>query len=88
MFELKLLLLACIVVTSTGIGFLYARKYRERLRELKDLRLAMTILETKVKLTKEPIARIFENIARQLETRNISLLFRTSSRSYDIYHSK
>jgi len=87
MLELKLMLLLCIVLTSTGIGFLYAKKYRERLRELKDLRLAMTILETKVKLTKEPIAHIFESIARELETKNISLLFRTSSRPYGVYHS-
>lgn len=86
MLELKLMLLLCIIATSTGIGFLYARKYQERLRELKDLRLAMTILETKVKLTKEPIARIFETIARQLETKNISCLFRTSCRSYGLYY--
>lgn len=86
MLELKLMLLLCIVATSTGIGFLYARKYRERLRELKDLRLAMTILETKVKLTKEPIAHIFETIARQLETKTISCLFRTSCRSYGLYY--
>ena len=86
MLELKLILLACIVLTSSGIGFLYAKKYRERLKELKDSRLAMTILETKMKLTKEPMAHIFETVARQAQTRNISLLFRTSSRPYGIHH--
>lgn len=75
MLEMKFFLLFAIAITCTGIGFLLAKKYKDRLKELKDLRLAMTILETKMKLTKEPIGHIFEEISNQLETRNIAQLF-------------
>jgi len=79
MIETKLLLLALIIVTCSLIGFFLAKQYKDRLKELKDIRLAMNILETKMKLTKEPIAHIFEEISYKLETENTANLFLKAS---------
>lgn len=75
MIETKLFLLALIIATTSLIGFFLAKQYKDRLKELKDVRLAMNMLETKMKLTKEPIAHIFEEISHKLETQKISTLF-------------
>lgn len=78
MIEIKLFILTMMIGTSTLIGFRLARKYKERLKELKDLRFAMSVFETKMKLTKEPIPVIFREITNQIEG-NIAKIFENAA---------
>lgn len=71
---IKYILLIGIFGLSTGIGFLIAKSYENRVVELREFRNILNIMKTKIKFTYEPLAEIFKHISRNNET-NIEKIF-------------
>ena len=70
----KYIILFFILVISTLIGKLMAKKYVHRLEELEDTKAALNMLKSKIKFTYEPIPEIFGEISEN-SSKNISNLF-------------
>lgn len=70
----KYIILFFILVISTLIGKLMAKKYVHRLEELEDTKVALNMLKSKIKFTYEPIPEIFDEISKST-TKNISSIF-------------
>jgi len=70
---LKFIILLTIILLSTAVGVLISSKYSKRVEELKEIKNALNMLETKIKFTYEPLAGIFEQISQTLSVsiRNI-----------------
>ena len=54
-------------------------KYKKRVEELKEMKNALSMFETKIKYTYEPIPEIFNQIS-QISTNNISNIFKNSKK--------
>lgn len=78
MIIIKYIILISLFVSSSYIGFLLAKRYQNRVRELKEIKTSLAIFATKIKLTYEPIPQIFEELGNK-ENSNISKLFQTAS---------
>ena len=63
---------------SSYIGILISKKYSNRTSELKEMKTALNIFETKVKLTYEPIPKIFSEISSKTKE-SISNIFKIAS---------
>lgn len=63
---IKFLILTVIFFTSLYIGFVIARKYTDRVRELKNMKNALNMFETKIRFTYETIPSIFLEISKQI----------------------
>ncbi len=74
MFLVKGIIYILIFSSSTYIGILISKQYSNRVNELKDLKLALNILKTKIRFTNEPLYNIFDEIANT-SNGNISNLF-------------
>ncbi len=72
---IKYVTLILLFTSSSYIGVLIAKKYQNRVRELKEIKSSLAIFATKIKLTYEPIPQIFEELGRK-EQNNISQLFK------------
>lgn len=67
-----------LVLSSSYIGILIAKRYQNRVRELKEMKTCLAIFSTKIKLTYEPIPQIFETLGKK-ENSNISNIFKKAS---------
>lgn len=67
----SIFLVFCI---SLYIGNLISKKYSLRLKELKDLKNALNIIESKIKFTYEPLSDIFLQTSK-IVSKNISQIF-------------
>ena len=63
-----------VFLISFLIGNLISKKYILRLKELKDLKNALNIIESKIKFTYEPLPEIFIQTSKLL-SKNISAIF-------------
>lgn len=80
MLILKYIILFLIFLGVAFIGNIFSRKYKNRVEELKSLKEAYNILESKIKFTYEPLADIFEEISDILKNKNnIYKIFRNTS---------
>ena len=85
MFIIKCTSIFGVFITTFLIGYLLSKKYTARTVELKQIQIALDILENKIRYTYAPIKDIFleitklidgnssilfENIAKNLETKN------------------
>ena len=70
----KYIILFFILVISTLIGKLMAKKYVHRLEELEAMNSSLNIFKSKIKFTYEPIPEIFDEISKST-TKNISSIF-------------
>ena len=71
----KYIILFFILVISTLIGRLMAKKYVHRLEELEDTKAALNMLKSKIKFTYEPIPDIFKEISKN-SSKNIGQIFK------------
>ena len=78
MIIIKLFILALIFLAVSGVGILIAGKYKGRVKELREMKKGLNMLETKIKFTYEPLPEIFQEIANTLE-QQIGNIFRTAS---------
>lgn len=74
----KYLTLILIFICSSYMGILISKRYSNRVVELKDMKTALNIFETKVKLTYEPIPQIFQEISKKTKE-NVSTIFEMAS---------
>lgn len=85
MLILKYIDLVLIFCTTTIIGVILSNKYKKRVEELKEIKIALNVLETKMKYTYEPIAEIFKEISAG-GNNNISNIFKNAVSNMD-HHS-
>ena len=78
----KIIILTLMLVSSSYIGILISKKYQNRVRELKQIKSSLAIFSAKIKLTYEPIPKIFEEIGKK-ENNNISNLFKKASENME-----
>lgn len=74
----KFLFLFAILILSTMIGMIVAKRYSNRVSELQELIAALEILESRVNYTYDSIPDIFDFIARHLKT-NVKAIFESSA---------
>lgn len=78
MIIIKYIILISLFVSTSYIGFLVAKRYQNRVRELKEMKTSLAIFATKIKLTYEPIPQIFEELGNK-ENSNVSKIFQIAS---------
>lgn len=74
MILIKYIILIFVFIITCLIGYLISKKYSNRVTELKELEIALDILENKIKFTYEPLKEIFEQMKNVLKG-NISEIF-------------
>ena len=79
MIIIKYMSLIMVLAISFFIGYLISKKYSNRVNELKEMQIALDILENKIKFTYEPLKDIFKEMKRMLKG-NISELFSNISK--------
>lgn len=72
---IKIILLTIIFILSIMIGMMLSSKYRNRVKELKEMKTALSIMKTKIQYTYEPIPEIFDELG-QTQNKAISELFK------------
>lgn len=78
MIILRFVILVGILCTSILIGMLMAKKYTNRLNELKEMKKGIHILETKLKFTYETLPKVFEDIGKSID-RSVGYIFTLAS---------
>lgn len=74
MIIIKYIIISLVFVLCFIIGNLISRNYTLRLKELKEIKNALNILENKIKFTYEPLIEIFNEISK-IVSKNISEIF-------------
>lgn len=64
---LKFLILSLLLLITSWIGIILSKKYSNRVKELRQLKSALNIIENKIKFTYEPIPEIFKEISRKFK---------------------
>ncbi|MBO4293795.1 MAG: stage III sporulation protein AB [Clostridia bacterium] len=75
---IKFFILVLIFILSNIIGKMVAGKFRYRLKELQEMKNALSIFKTKIRFTYEPIPEIFDEISTNLHT-NIAKIFKKAN---------
>lgn len=78
MFFIKCIIYILIFSSSTYIGILISKQYSNRVNELKEIKLALNILKTKIRFTSEPLYSVFMEISMSSKG-NVSNLFKNIS---------
>lgn len=78
MIIIKYIVLALVLVASFSIGNLIAKKYVNRVKELKEMKNALNMFETKIRFTYSSVPEIFEDISKHID-RNIGKVFKVAS---------
>lgn len=77
---MKLLILLGIFILSVSLGMMISKKYVSRVQELKEMKNACNMFETKMKFTYETIPSIFEEVGRKMPN-NIGNIFEKASQN-------
>lgn len=78
MLIIKYMSILLIFLTSSFIGFLYSKRYSERVKDLKEMKNALKMFESKIKFTYEPIPEVFFEISKEIKP-NIGKIFTKAS---------
>ena len=73
MIIIKSLILFMILGTSSLIGYLISGKYKNRVNDLKEIKNALNMFETKVRYTYEAVPEIFKQIAEEFQSNDSSI---------------
>jgi len=79
MIIIKYIIISLVFALCFIIGNLISKNYTLRLKELKDIKNALNILESKIKFTYEPLPEMFNDISKML-SKNISYIFVQASK--------
>ncbi len=74
MIIIKWIIIFLVFLTSFIIGNLISQKYILRVKELKDFKNALNIIESKIRFTYEPLPEIFLQTSKML-SKNIETIF-------------
>lgn len=83
MLIIKILIYTLIFLSCSVIGVLISKKYLYRVEELKDFKLALNMLKTKIKYTYDTLPEIFVDISNNIES-NVGRAFKISANKMDI----
>lgn len=75
---LKIFIFALIIGGCTALGIIYAKRYSNRVLELKEMKNALNMFENKIKFTYEDIPTVFKDISRTIKG-NIGKVFENAS---------
>lgn len=75
MYILRNIILLLIFIITSYIGFVISRKYTNRVKQLKELKLKLLELKNKMKFTYEPLGSIFFELSKSGEEK-ISYAFK------------
>ena len=78
MIIIKGIVLMLVLGASFAIGNLIAKKYVNRVKELKEMKNALNMFETKIRFTYSSVPEIFEDISRQIDG-NVGEVFKKAS---------
>ena len=81
---IKCICLIMVLAISFFIGYLISKKYTNRVIELKEMQIALDILENKIEFTYEPLKDIFKEMKMMLKG-NVAELFSNVSNNLDEY---
>lgn len=87
MIIIKFIILITILILSSYVGIIISNKYKNRVIELKEIKKALNIFETKIKYTYEPIPDIFTEISGNLNE-TIAKIFKNASDKMSITTAK
>ena len=71
MIVIKIIILLGIFISSIYIGMLISNKYTDRVEELKNIKSALNIFETKIRYTYETIPEAFAEISKQFDGKKL-----------------
>lgn len=74
MLIIKYISIFLVFLISLYIGYLISKKYTLRLEELKEIKNALNIIESKIKFTYEPLPEIFAETSKMF-SKNICQIF-------------
>jgi stage III sporulation protein AB len=74
----KFILIICVFLLATFIGYMLAGRYKTRVAEINDLIFALDIFETKIKYTYDSLTTTFLYIADSLKTKVYRLFYITA----------
>lgn len=77
MIFLKYVVLLLAFFVTTFLGLAIANTYRNRVRDLKDIRNILNIIKTKIEYTYEPLPQIFSEISKT-PNQGIATIFKTA----------
>lgn len=76
--------LILIFLLVTLLGNIIAQKYKNRVKELKELKVILNMIETKIKFTQQPLIEIFKEIvSSEKKNRSVNIIFKEVSQSID-----
>lgn len=75
---IKYIVLIGIFIISTLIGIQISNSFKNRVKDLKEIKNGLNIFETKIKFTYEPLPEMFREISENL-TENVGNMFKTAS---------
>lgn len=78
MIIIKYIVLMLVLGASFSIGNLIAKKYVNRVKELKEMKNALNMFETKIRFTYSSVPEIFEDISKQIDG-NVGQVFKLAS---------
>lgn len=87
MLIIKYIFILLVFFISLYIGNLISKRYTLRLKELKEIKNALNILESKIKFTYEPLPDIFIQTSKMLSN-NVSQIFRQASNNMKIENAE
>ena len=87
MLILKYIGIFCVFIITLYVGNLMSRRYTLRLKELKELKNALNIIENKIKFTYEPLQDIFIQTSKMVSN-NISNIFVQASENMKIQNAE
>lgn len=83
----KFILLILVFGGSSYIGLLISKRYSNRAEELKQIKSALNMLETKIKFTYEPLPEIFKQISKTVPE-NVGNIFDIANSKIESYTVK
>ncbi len=67
MIVIKWIILLLILLVCSLLGVAIANTYKERVNDLKQMKMALNVLKTKIEYTYEPLPQIFLSLSKQFE---------------------
>lgn len=77
MWLLKMMMCFLLLALCTYLGRLVASKYGKRVRELKEMKSVLNLVETKIKFTYEPLGEILKELSSQFSHNVSNILMKT-----------
>lgn len=68
MIIIKWTILLGILLLSAMLGIAIANKYKDRVKDLKEIRNTLNMLKTKIEYTYEPLPEIFSEIGNKFDS--------------------